>query len=137
MGWLNEFKVRAESVSQVGAGLERPETALAAKDGSVWVCDMRGFVHIAPDGLSQRVYELSAAACESADAVSIPNGFAFTRAGRIAFADFGCRHFGEMALDGKRNELSAALRRIPTARPNFVLRDSRNEYWLLNGLDLK
>ncbi len=136
MSGLRNFRLAASEVSQIGSALSRPECVLAASDGSVWTCDLRGFVHIAADG-RQRLYE-AAGVSASVDHDDLhggytPNGFAFRPEGGIVYASLGTSAFETMGMDGERVVYIDRVDEFPIICPNFVLRDSQDDFWLIDS----
>ena len=55
---IDGFTVRPEEVQFWGSDLQRPECVLAEADGSLWAADLRGFVHIMPNGAQRLVTQM-------------------------------------------------------------------------------
>jgi sugar lactone lactonase YvrE len=135
---IDGFTIDRSAITYLGDGLQRPECILAEPDGSLWSADARGGVmHIRADG-AQTLVTQSAAGNFSA-AVSdeqrfttgtLPNGLAFARNGDFVVANFGTDRLELMTRSGETRVLVDRLDGKPIGKVNFVLRDSRDRYWI-------
>jgi sugar lactone lactonase YvrE len=133
-GWT----VDRNAIRAVGHDLQRPESILAERDGTLWSADARGGVmQIRPDG-SQTLITQSAdphfnlAADESGSLLfgTLPNGLAFSESGNILISNFGTDRLEEMTRDGRTRTLLDHLNGKPIGKVNFVLRDRRGRIWV-------
>ena len=118
---MSQFKLRAEDFRYVGAGLSRPESIIAERDGTLWVSDDRGAVtRIDPDG---RQTLLGAAR-------GAPNGAAMDRNGVLYVANIGDGKLYRLARDGTEEVLLDKLDGAPLGAVNFVYVDSHDRIWV-------
>lgn len=126
---LDGFIVNHSMISFVGNDLQRPESVLAERNGSLWCSDLRGgATHIAPDGTQTLVLPKDTDPKERAD--SAPNGLALTPQGDLIIADIG---LGQIEILGRSGEHRVILDNIEGRSlgcANFVLRDSRDRLWV-------
>ena len=94
---IDGFSVTEKDVSFVGHDLQRPECILAERDGSLFSADMRGIMHVKPDGTQHLIQQhgpgaFDASTIPEAERLTrgtLPNGLAFARNGDIVIANFG------------------------------------------------
>ncbi len=121
VGW----QVDSAAIRTVGHDLERPESILAERDGSLWAADGRGgLTHIRPDGRQRLIRP------EGAPNGFLPNGLALARNGELLIADFGGEALVTMDRDGRCRTLFDSIDGTPLGKVNFVLRDRRDRLWI-------
>lgn len=111
---------RPADLTQIGAGLNRPECVVAGPDGSLYTGDWTvGIARIAPDGTTGPAVETDLIAQGFR-----PNGIAMTADGDFLFANMG--RAGGVWQVGRRGEarpFATELAGEPIPRTNFVLVD--------------
>lgn len=135
---IDGFRIDRDSITYVGRELQRPECVLAERDGSLWSADARGgVVHIRTDGSQSLITQSVAARFASSPsdeerftAGTLPNGLAFARNGDIVVSNFGTDRLELMTRDGQTRILADRIDGQPIGKVNFVLRDSRDRYWI-------
>jgi gluconolactonase len=135
---IDGFRVDRAAITYVGHDLQRPECILAERDGSLWSADARGGVmQIRADGTQSLITQAVEAgfASKSSDeerftAGTLPNGLAFARNGDIIVSNFGTDRLELMTRDGQTRVLVDQIDGQPIGKVNFVLRDSRDRYWI-------
>lgn len=143
---IDGFKVDPSEVKFWGHDLQRPECVLAERDGSLWTADLRGFVHIKPDGSQCLVTQTGPGAFDSSKVPeaerltkgSLPNGIAFARNGDIVCANFGTDRL-ELTRrgDGHTTIIVDKLAGKEIGKVNFVLRDSKDRLWITVSTRIK
>ncbi len=142
---LDGFAVQPSQVTFWGNDLQRPECVLAEPDGSLWSADLRGLVHIRPDGSQRIVTQSGPGAFDSSkvpEAVrltqgSLPNGLAFARNGDIVIANFGTDRLELTRRDGHTTIIVDKLGGKEIGKVNFVLRDSKDRLWITVSTRIK
>jgi gluconolactonase len=135
---VDGFRIDRDAITYLGTNLQRPECVLAEPDGSLWSADARGGVmQIRPDGRQSLITQSVAAgfASVSSDeerftAGTLPNGLAFARNGDIVVSNFGTDRLELMTRGGQTRILVDRIDGQPIGKVNFVLRDSRDRYWI-------
>jgi len=135
---LDGFRIDRDAITYIGRDLQRPECVLAERDGSLWSADARGGVmRIRPNGEQSLITQSVATdfASRTSDeerftAGTLPNGLAFAPNGDIVVSNFGTDRLEIMTRDGKTRVLVDQIDGRPIGKVNFVLRDSRNRYWI-------
>jgi sugar lactone lactonase YvrE len=134
---VSGFRVQSKDISHVGQGLQRPETVETRSDGSVWTCDARGFVRIGRDGsqtvrgnADDRSYLAEPDINVRMSDGLLPTGFAFLNGGDIIFASFGEKRVCRMSPKGEIVTVLNEVDGVTLARPNAVVRDSRDRIWV-------
>jgi len=130
-----DFAVDPASLAYIGQDLARPECILAHRNGSIWAADSRGGVtHIAPGGAQRfiglRYDDDRSGAFEGLLNGTLPNGLALASDGRFVIANFGTEALEAMDEDGATTTLFDQIDGRPVGKVNFVLRDSRDRYWV-------
>ena len=135
---IDGFTVDRDAITCLGRDLQRPECVLAERDGSLWSADARGGVmHIRPDGVQALITQ--SAATDFAAAASdeqrfttgtLPNGLAFARNGDLVVSNFGTDRLELMTRRGDTRVLVDRIDGQRIGKVNFVLRDSRDRYWI-------
>src|ERR1700676_596396 len=134
LGWT----IDRAAVRTVGYDLQRPESMLAERDGTLWSADARGGVmQIRPDGtqslITQSVdahFDLAGDSARSLLYGALPNGLAFARNGDILISNFGTDRLEVMSRSGDTKILLDKIDGNPIGKVNFVLRDSRDRIWI-------
>jgi len=134
VGW----RVDRNAIRTVGRDLQRPESILAERDGTLWSADARGGVmKIRPDGtqslITQSVdmhFDLGRNSAQSLLYGTLPNGLALTRDGDILISNFGTDRLEVMSRTGETTILLDSIDGKPIGKVNFVLRDSRDRIWI-------
>src|ERR1700709_1280113 len=135
---IDGFSIDRNAITHLGRDLQRPECILAERDGSLWSADARGGVmHIHPDG-TQTLITQSAATDFSAAAPderrfttgTLPNGLAFARNGDLVVSNFGTDRLELMTRRGETRVLVDRIDGQRIGKGNFVLRESRERYWI-------
>ena len=142
---IDGFTVAHKDVGFVGADLQRPECLLAERDGSLFSADMRGIMHIKPDGTQQLIRQTGPGAFDASSVPeaerltkgTLPNGLAFARNGDILIANFGTDRLELSRRDGHTTVLVDTLGGKEIGKVNFVLRDSRDRIWLTISTRIK
>jgi sugar lactone lactonase YvrE len=135
---IDGFRIDRDAITYLGHDLQRPECVLAEPDGSLWSADARGGVmHIRADGTQSLITQSAASgfASSSSDEErftvgTLPNGLAFARNGDIVVSNFGTDRLEIMTRDGQTRVLVDRIDGQPIGKVNFVLRDSRDRYWI-------
>lgn len=135
---LKGWQVDRSAITRVGHELQRPESILAERDGTLWAADARGGVmKILPDGrqtlITQRAdthFDLAADPMQSLLHGTLPNGLAFAANGDILVANFGTDRLEVTTRDGQTQTLAETIDGRPMGKVNFVLRDSQNRIWI-------
>ena len=133
---LDNFHVDKGAVQFVGENLNRPECILSQKDGSLWTSDARGGVmHIAPGGRQRIVAPNSGESAgeksvKSLSSGTLPNGIALANDGSVIIANLGLFRLERLTQDGKLSVLLDQIEGRPLGQVNFVVRDSRNRFWV-------
>ncbi len=135
---LDGFRIDRDTITYLGRDLQRPECVLAERDGSLWSADARGGVmRIGPDGgqslISQSVATGFASVSSDAERFTtgtLPNGLAFAPNGDIVISNFGTDRLELMTRSGDTRVLVDRIDGQPIGKVNFVLRDSRDRYWI-------
>lgn len=135
---LDGFVVDPATIRFVGHELQRPECILAERGNVLWSADARGGVmRIGPDGAQTLIAPKHAAAFMNAaddarryTAGTLPNGLAFGPSGEFLIANFGTDALETMCRSGRTRVLLDAIDGMPIGKVNFVIRDSRDRYWL-------
>ena len=135
---IDGFTIDRHAITYLGQGLQRPECILAEVDGSLWSADARGgVVHIRPDRTQTLVTQSVTAAFASAKSDeerfttgTLPNGLAFARNGDLIVSNFGTDRLELMTRRGDTRVLIESIDGQPIGKVNFVLRDSRDRYWV-------
>jgi gluconolactonase len=133
-GWT----VDRSLISRVGHDLQRPESILAERDGTLWSADARGGVmQIRPDGsqalITQSVsnhFDLQGSSSDSLLYGTLPNGLAFDRDGNILISNFGTDRLELMTRGGETHILLDSIDGQAIGKVNFVMRDSRDRIWI-------
>jgi gluconolactonase len=134
LGWT----IDRAAIRTVGHDLQRPESILAERDGTLWSADARGGVmQIRPDGaqslITQSVdphFDLAGSSTQSLLYGTLPNGLAFARNGDILISNFGTDRLEVMSRSGETKILLDKIDGKPIGKVNFVLRDSRDRIWI-------
>lgn len=134
LGW----SIDRSAIRTIGHDLQRPESILAERDGTLWSADARGGVmRIRPDGtqslIAQSVdphFDLAGDRSQSLLYGTLPNGLAFTRSGDILISNFGTDRLEVMSRSGETKILLDTIDGKPIGKVNFVLRDSRDRIWI-------
>jgi gluconolactonase len=135
---LRGWRVDRDAIRRVGRDLQRPESILAERDGTLWSADARGGVmRIRPDGtqtlITQSVdthFDLAGNSAESLLYGTLPNGLAFARNGDILISNFGTDRLELMSRSGATQVLLDKIDGQPIGKVNFVLRDSQDRIWI-------
>jgi gluconolactonase len=135
---VDGFRIDRDAITYLGHDLQRPECVLAEPDGSLWSADARGGVmQIRPDGRQSLITQSAATgfASVSSDVErfttgTLPNGLAFARNGDIVASNFGTDRLELMTRGGQTRVLVDRIDGQPIGKVNFVLRDSRDRYWI-------
>lgn len=135
---IDGFRIDRDAITYLGHDLQRPECVLAERDGSLWSADARGGVmQIHPGGRQSLIAQSVAPgfASVSSDeerftAGTLPNGLAFARNGDIVISNFGTDRLELMTRAGETRILVDRIDGEPIGKVNFVLRDSRDRYWI-------
>lgn len=135
---MNLTEIEPYEVSDLrknGTGLNRPESVLAAPDGSVYTGDWTlGIARIAPDGSTS-----SALAADIVAQGFRPNGIAMTPEGDFLFANMG-RAGGVWRIgphDLEARPFAIELNGNPIPRTNFVLVDGDQAWITISSLSRK
>lgn len=143
---LDGFTVSHADVKFAGSDLQRPECVLAEPDGSLWSADLRGLVHIKPDGSQRVVTQTGPGAFDSSQVPaemrltqgSLPNGLAFARNGDVVIANFGTDRLElTRRSDGHTTVIVDKLEGAELGKVNFVLRDSKDRLWITVSTRIK
>lgn len=143
---IDGFKVDPAEVKFWGNDLQRPECILAEPDGSLWSADLRGLVHIRPDGTQRIVEQKGPGAFDSSRIApevrltqgSLPNGIAFARNGDIVVSNFGTDRLELVRrTDGHTTIIVDKLGGQEIGKVNFVLRDSKDRLWITVSTRIK
>jgi gluconolactonase len=134
LGWT----VDRAAIRTVGHNLQRPESILAERDGTLWSADARGGVmQIRPDGTQSLItqsldshFDLAGDSTRSLLYGTLPNGLAFARNGDILISNFGTDRLEVMSRSGDTKILLDKIDGKPIGKVNFVLRDSRDRIWI-------
>ena len=134
IGW----QVDRSAISRVGRDLQRPESILAERDGTLWSADARGGVmRINPDGSQELItqsvsdhFDLKGRSSDSLLYGTLPNGLAFDRDGNILISNFGTDRLELMSRSGETQILLDTIDGKPIGKVNFVMRDSRDRIWI-------
>src|SRR5882724_11557792 len=94
---LLDCGIDKSSLQDVGNDLQRPESILSEKNGSLWAADARGgVVHLTSDGGQQIITQKISGHFEGVKSEAsrylegtLPNGLAFARNGDILISNFG------------------------------------------------
>jgi len=135
---LDGFSIDRNAITYIGQDLQRPECILAEPDGSLWSADARGGVmHIRPDGSQSLITQSAASAFAAATSDeqrfttgTLPNGLAFARNGDLVVSNFGTDRLELMTRRGDTRVLVDQIDGHRIGKVNFVLRDSRERYWI-------
>ena len=119
---LSDFKVDRSAFRFIGAGLARPESVIADRDGNVVVSDARGGVVRISGGHQEHIGAAS-------NPGSVPNGLAWSDNDGVICADFGRGCLDEIRFDGSTRTLLTDIDGQPIGRLNHVCRDQRR-IWL-------
>jgi gluconolactonase len=135
---FSNFHVEAKDIRHIGFDLQRPESVKTKRDGSVWVCDARGFVRIDPNGEQVLVGDPSYTGYSDEQDANVrmsdgllPTGFTFSESGDIIFAAYGERRVCRMSPQGEVSTFLQEVEGVELTRPNFVMRDKLNRYWIV------
>jgi sugar lactone lactonase YvrE len=143
---IDNFSVSHSEVAFWGNDLQRPECVLAEPDGSLWTADLRGLVHIRPDGTQRIVTQTGPGAIDSSAVApearltqgSLPNGLAFARNGDVVIANFGTDRLELMRRgDGHTTVIVDTLAGEEIGKVNFVLRDRKDRLWITVSTRIK
>jgi gluconolactonase len=134
VGWT----IDRSTIRTVGRDLQRPESILAEKDGTLWAADARGGVmKILPNGtqtlICQKIewhFDLAGDGSKSLLYGTLPNGLAFARNGDILISNFGTDRLEIMSRTGETKVLLDKIDGKPIGKVNFVLRDSQDRIWI-------
>jgi sugar lactone lactonase YvrE len=135
---IDGFSIDRNAITYIGQDLQRPECILAEPDGSLWSADARGGVmHIRPDGGQSLITQSAASAFAAATSDeqrfttgTLPNGLAFARNGDLVVSNFGTDRLELMTRRGDTRVLVDQIDGHRIGKVNFVLRDSRDRYWI-------
>jgi gluconolactonase len=134
---IKGFRVDPADIVYVGENLNRPECILAQANGTLWTSDGRGGVcRINPDGTQELIGVQSQADGdavpdkESLSSGSLPNGIALAPDGSVMVANLGLWRLEQIDLTGTSHTLIDSHEGQPLGQVNFVLRDSRDRYWV-------
>ena len=118
---IKDFTLQLDQLQFVGQDLNRPESVISEKDGSVWVSDARGVAtRIDPDGTQTLLGDIG----------HEPNGLAMDREGNLYNANVGDGKFYKVFQDGSHEILIDQIEGKPLGCPNYVFVDSRDRLWL-------
>ncbi len=121
MGAIKNFTLPLADLQFVGQGLNRPESVIAEKDGTLWISDARGIVtRMDPDG-AQTVL---------GDVGHEPNGLAMDTEGDLYNANFSDGKVYKMYRDGSYEVILDQIEGKPLGAPNFVFIDSKDRLWI-------
>src|ERR1700733_10176200 len=135
---IDGFSIDRNAITYIGQDLQRPECILAEPDGSLWSAAARGGVmHIRPDGSQSLITQSAASAFATATSDeerfttgTLPNGLAFARNGDLVISNFGTDRLELMTRRGETRVLVDRIDGQRIGKVNFVLRDSRDRYWI-------
>lgn len=116
------------SLAFVGEGLQRPECAICASSGDVYVADWRGGVtRIAPDGGQRTV-----TGEHPDDGPLQPNGIALASDGSFLIAHLGATAGGVFRLGpgGRVTPVLVEVDGAPLPPTNYVIEDPRGRLWI-------
>lgn len=130
---ITDFRVEAEEIRFLGQDLQRPECIVARADGTLFTCDTRGVMWIAPDG-TQRLFSPASLDADSQsvglESDYLPNGLYAEGDGTFLIANFGTDRLERLSPDGKVDILCDEIDGIPVGKVNFVTRDKKGRIWI-------
>ncbi len=116
------FTLAPSDVSYIGEGLNRPESVLAERSGTLWVSDNTcGVTRIDPDGRQSRIGTMG----------GNPNGLAMAADGSLFVANVIDGALYRLRRDGRCETVVDRFEGRPLGAVNFVLRDGEGDrLWL-------
>ncbi len=118
---IKRLTLALDELRFVGRDLQRPESVIAERDGTLWASDSRGIVlRIDPNG-EQTVL---------GDAGHEPNGLAMDREGNLYNANIGDGKIYKLYRDGSSEVILDQIDGQPLGAANFVFIDSRDRLWI-------
>ena len=121
MNSIKNFTLKLDELQFVGRDLNRPESVIAEKDGTLWVSDTRGIAtRINPDGTQKLL----------GDVGHEPNGLAMDTEGNLYSANIGDGNVYKMYRDGSYEVFLDQIDGKPLGAPNFVFIDSKDRMWI-------
>ena len=137
---LKNWKLDPNTISTTGVGLRRPECVLAERTGDLWVADLRGVIHIAPDGEQTVIRprngggpfapEVERPNIDGNQGFSMPNGLCFDGNGDFVIANFGTNVVEHLARDGQWRLMHDRIDGGPLGKTNFPAFDAKGRLWV-------
>ena len=121
MNTIKDFTLQLDELKFVGQDLNRAESIVAEKDGTLWTSDARGIVtRIDPNGTQEVL----------GDVGHEPNGLAMDYEGNLYSANIGDGKIYKMYRDGSYVIFLDQIDDKPLGAPNFVFIDSKDRLWI-------
>ncbi|HEX2914765.1 MAG TPA: SMP-30/gluconolactonase/LRE family protein [Chloroflexia bacterium] len=121
MSSLSNFTLDISDLSLVGKGLNRPESVLVEKNGTVWTSSGQGGVtRIDPNGQQENLGDLGGEA----------NGLAMDKEGNFYVANIGDGNVYKLYRDGHREVVLSEIDGNPLGSVNYVFIDSKDRLWV-------
>jgi sugar lactone lactonase YvrE len=118
---IKDFSLQLSDLQFVGQDLNRPESVIAEKDGTLWISDARGLVtRMDPDG-RQTVF---------GDVGQRPNGLAMDTEGNLYNANIGDGKVYKVYRDGSYEVILDQIDGKPLGAANFVFIDNKDRLWI-------
>lgn len=118
---IKDFKLTLSELQTVGQNLERPESIIAERDGTLWISDARGIVtRMDRDGSQTLLGNVG----------HQPNGLAMDTQGNLYNANIGDGKVYKLYPDGSCEVILDSIDGMPLGAPNFVFIDSQDRLWI-------
>jgi len=137
---LKNWKLDPNTIATTGVGLRRPECVLAEHTGDLWVADLRGVMHIAPDreqtvirpknGGGPFAPEIEQPTIDGNRGFSMPNGLCFDGKGDFVIANFGTNVVEHLTRDGHWRLMYDKIDGRPLGKTNFPAFDAKGRMWV-------
>lgn len=138
---LHNWSVNNSDVTTIGRDLRRPECVLAERSGDLWIADIRGLIHIFPDGRQEVIAPTGGGpfAPQTPDGrlpnidgnqgFSMPNGLCFDAEGDIVVCNYGTDLIEHFTRSGERKLFLDTIDGRPVGKANFPAFDAKGRLY--------